>query len=326
MDNQIQNRRPSDEIDLFELFNRMGNGIKNFFNWILNLLKSFIFLLISKSVWIISFSIIGGIVAYLFFQNTSRFYSSEMVARSNSMNNSIIVNSINLLNSSLGNPSALVSYLGITQEQAKKIRSINAYYGIDINRDKIADIIDYDNTYNPKDTTLKRLPDIFYLKITVFDESIFPKVRDGIKNYIGNNPYILENNEVRKQQALSLIEEYKSEIRKLDSLQKIQYFEIPKVQKSGNGQIIVLNEKESKLYHNDKIALYDKQLKLEKELVLNPDPITVIQDFTLLSKAENPLIIFQKFWVFTFAIIGFFVAILWQYRVKIWKLIREKQY
>jgi len=258
MDNQTQMQKHSDEIDLLELFNRMGKAIKNFIKWLISIIESFFLLLIRKSIWVISFSIIGGFVGYSFYNNTPRFYSSEMVARSNSMNNSVIVNSINLLNDLFENRNftALANYLGTTSKEAEKIKSIDAYYGIDLNKDKIADFIDYNNLYNPKDTTQKRLPDVSYLKISVFDETIFPNVRDGIKKYISTNPYILQNNNVRKEQTISMIEEYQSEIKKLDSLQKVQYFEVPKMQKAGNSQMVILNEKESKLYQLRKIGSF----------------------------------------------------------------------
>ncbi|NOU19907.1 MAG: hypothetical protein HOO91_20300 [Bacteroidales bacterium] len=326
MDNQIQNQRPTDEIDLLELFSRIGLGIKKFSYWILELIRSFFLLLIRKSIWILSFSLIGGFVGYYFYNTTPRFYSSEMVARSNSMNNSVIVNSINLLNDLFENKNynALSSYLGTSSKEAEKIRSIEAFYGIDINKDIIADYIDYNKTYNPKDTTQKRLSDVFYLRISVYDESIFSNVRDGIKKYISTNPFILQNNEVRIQQTKSMITEYQSEINKLDSLQKVQYFEVPKMQKGGNSQMIVLNEKEAKLYHNDILSLYNRKLSLEKELVLNPDPITIIQDFTQLSKAENPLIKFLKTWILVFAIFGLLSSLIWQLRTKIWYLIKNQ--
>jgi len=305
----------------------MGKAIKNFFHWIIWLIQSFLLLLLRKSIWILSFAIFGGYVGYFSYKNTPRFYSSEMVARSNSMNNSVIVNSINLLNDLFENRnySALGNYLGTSPNEAEKIKSIEAFYGIDINRDKIADFIDYKNIYAPKDTTQKRLPDVFYLKINVYDENIFPNVRDGIKKYISTNPYILQNNEIRRQQTKSMIEEYQNEIKKLDSLQKVQYFETPKMQKAGNGQMIVLNEKEAKLYHHEILALYNKKLLLEKELAINPDPITIIQDFTQLSKAENPLIQFLKTWVILFSFLGFSIALLWQYRNFIWLNIKNSK-
>ena len=325
MNTQLENSKPSEEIDLLELFNRMGRSIKNLFIWLYNLLVSFFLLLIRKFVWIFFFSIVGAFVGYLFYNNTPRFYSSQMVAVSNSMNNSVIVNSINLINDLFEskNYDVLANYLSISPQMAKKIKSIGAYYGIDLNKDKITDYVDYEKVYNPKDTTQKRLTDIFYLKISVYDETIFANVRDGIKKYINTNPYIVENNNVRKQQDIKLIELYKKQIMKLDSLQKVQYFEVPKLQKSGNNQLVLLNEKETKLYHTDIINLYNAQLYLERQLVLNPDPITIIQDFTQLAKADNPLIKFLKTWVVIFAIFGFSFSILWQYRKRLWTLTRN---
>jgi len=84
--------------------------------------------------------------------------------------------------------------------------------------------------------------------------------------------------------------------------------------------MVILNEKETKLYHDDIIKLYNRKLALEKELSINPDPITVIQDFTQLAKADNPLIKFLKTWVVIFAVFGFSFAILWQYRKRLWNL------
>ncbi|MHC1704364.1 MAG: hypothetical protein AB9846_10690 [Tenuifilaceae bacterium] len=326
MDNQIQQVKPSDEIDLIELFNRMGKAIRKAINWILEILQSFFFLLLRKSMWIVAFSILGAIVGYSFYKTTPRFYSSEMVARSNSMNNNIIINSINLLNDLFENANynALSNYLSITPEQAKSIKSIKALYGVDLNKDGIADFID--EKVNLKDTSLRRLPDIFYLRINVYDETVFPFVRDGAIKYISSNKFIQQNNELRKSQSLAQIATLKDEIKKLDSLQKYQYFIIPKNQKSSNNQMIVLNEKESKLYHGEIIGLKNQILGLERDLTINPDPITVIQDFTQLSKAENPLMKFLKVWVLLFAVLGFFTSILWQFRSKIWSLIHDKQY
>jgi hypothetical protein len=244
------------------------------------------------------------------------------------MNNTVVVNSINLLNDLFisSNYSALAGYLKINEDQAKNIKSIKALYGIDVNKDGLADFIDYKETYNPQDTTKQRLSDIFYLKISVYDESVFPILKNSIKSYINSNPYVIENNDVRINQAKSQINILKAEIAKLDSLQTVQYFEIPKTQKSNNNQMIVLNEKDIKLFHEDKIKLNSKILELEKDLAINPEPITVIQDFSQLSKTQNPITKYIKIWVPIFFVLGLICALLWQYRKKIWQLIREKQY
>jgi len=318
----------NDEIDLIELFQKMGNGIKNMFNKLICLINSFFIFLIRKSLWIITFILFGFIISYILFTVTKRYYTSEMTARSNSMNNVLIINSINLLNDLFisSNYAALGNNLQLTEEQARKIKSIKAFYGIDVNKDGLADFVDYKEIYNPKDTNQTRIGSEFYLQISVFDESVFPILKNSIKSYINNNPYVIENNDVRIRQAKDQIRVYKAEIAKLDTLQNIQYFEIPKSQKAGNNQMIVLNEKELRLYHQEKIGLNNLILALERDLTINPDPITIIQDFTQLSKTQNPITKFIKIWVPIFFVLGLICSLLWQYRKEIWKLIREKQY
>lgn len=325
---QITKPQASDEIDLIELFNRIGNSIKKGVMWIIDRLQDFFLLLIRKSLWIVSFSIIGAIVGYTFFMATPRYYSSEMVAISNALNNTYVVSSINLLDDLFkgGNHSIAANYLDINKDEALQIKSIGAYYGIDVNKDGLADYVDYKGEYNPKDTSVRRLSNFFYIKLEVYSESIFGKARDGLRKYINKNNFVIENNQVRIAQSEELIKSIDLEIKKLDSLQKIQYFEIPKSQKASNSQMVVLNEKEMKLYHEQILALRRQKLQLEKDLTINKEPITVVQDFTPLSKAENPVTKYLINWVAIFSLLGFIVSLLWQYRMAIIRLIKNQQY
>lgn len=325
-----QNTRPqtTDEMDLIELFNRIGNSIKKGVIWIINRFQDFVLLLIRKSLWIISFSIIGAIVGYLFFKATPRYYSSEMVAVSNALDNNYIVSSINLLDDlfKTDNHTIAANYLEIPFENAKQIKSIEAYYGIDVNKDRIPDYVDYMGTFNPKDTSIRRITDFFYVKMEVYSESVFAQARDGIKKYFNKNNFVIKNNQVRIAQSETLIQSIDQEIKKLDSLQKIQYFEIPKSQKANNSQMIVLNEKEMKLYHDQILSLQRQKLELEKDITIKKDPITVVQDFTPLSKAENPVTKYLMNWILIFSLLGFIISLLWQYKKIILDLIKEKHY
>ncbi|KAB2867681.1 MAG: hypothetical protein F9K37_11915 [Bacteroidales bacterium] len=325
---QITKPQASDEIDLIELFNKIGNSIKKGVMWIINRLHDFFLLLIRKSLWIISFSIIGAIVGYVFFMATPRYYSSEMVAISNALNNTYVVSSINLLDDLFkgGNQSIAANYLDINKDEALQIKSIGAYYGIDVNKDGLADYVDYKEEFNPRDTSIRRLSNFFYIKLEVYSESIFGKARDGLRKYINKNNFVIENNQVRIAQSEELIKSIDLEIKKLDSLQKIQYFEIPKSQKASNTQMVVLNEKEMKLYHDQILALRKQKLLLEKDITINKEPITVVQDFTPLSKAENPVTKYLINWVALFSLLGFIVSLVWQFRMAIIRLIRDQKY
>ena len=329
MNSELNNRpQTTDEIDLLELFNRMGRSIKRGLLWIYNQFVNFVVLLIRKSLWIISFTLIGLIVAYVLYINTRRFYSSEMTAISNSVNNTYVIGSINLLNDLFKERNFLIAanYLNIDIAKAQQIKSIEAFYTIDINKDRIPDYVDYKRTYNPKDTMVKRLDSYFVTRIEVFDETVFAEVREGIKKYIYKNKFIVDNNNERIRQNKILIETIEGEIRRLDSLQKVEYFELPQMQRTASNQMVVLNEKDRKLYHEQKLALEREKLNLERDNIINSEPITVVQDFTPLSKAENP---YSKYAIrigLLFAILGFSLSIIWQYKRKIFDLINKKNY
>jgi hypothetical protein len=122
---------------------------------------------------------------------------------------------------------------------------------------------------------------------------------------------------------MALIEDYNQEIKKLDSLQKSYYYK-QLTQAAQNTQMLFLNEKDVKLFHKDIIELVNRKMDLERELVVDPDPITVIQDFTSLSKEENPWSKYVKKTTPSFALFGFVLSIFWQHRRKIWTIIKNE--
>jgi uncharacterized protein YneF (UPF0154 family) len=326
MSEQPSKETKVEEIDLLELFQRIGKSIRKGINWIINLAYQFFLLILRKSIWIGVSMIIGISVGISLFFVTQRFYASEMVARANVTENNFVVNAINQLNDLCidGNYSALAKYLETNELNASKIKSIKAGYGIDINADGITDYVDYENKVNPKDTNIRRLSKLFYVRVEVYDETGFATITEGTKKYIWKNPFIAENNTVRKQQAMDMINSYNLEIRKLDSLQKSYYF-TQLTQRAGNGQMMFLNEKEVKLFHRDMIALVSEKQSIEKALLVDPDPITIVQDFTPLSRTENPWTKYVKKWGLAFALLGFIIAVFWQYKSSIYTFIKENK-
>jgi len=324
----MENQTPkqNEEIDLLELFQRMGKSIRKGINWVINLAYQFFLLILRKSIWIGVFMLIGVAVGIIMFVITKRFYTSEMVAKSNATENTIVINAINQLNDlcRTGNVEILARYLETSVSEVSKVKSIEAFYGIDINKDGNVDYIDYQNNFDPQDTNKHRVADILYIRLGVYDETVFASIRDGVKKYIWKNPFIAENNTVRKQQAIDMINSYNLEIKKLDSLQKSYYFS-QLTQKAGSGQMMFLNEKEVKLFHRDMIALVSEKQNLEKTLLVDPDPITVVQDFTSLSKTDNPWTKYVKSWGIAFALLGFIIAIFWQYKSNIFTFIKENR-
>lgn len=281
-----------DEIDLLELFYKLSNKISDFIKAVFKYLLFSIIFIIRHLHYLILAMVVGGVIGYGLFKSTKRYYSSDMIAESNGISNSDMINYINDLHPLCleSNKSSLSNALAISDSISQKIKDIQAYYFIDINKDRVGDYVDFDNNFDLKDTTQRRLGDRFYLKLEVYDNTVFPFVRDGILKYIKQNPYLLKLNEIRKRELRNMINQTEAEIGKLDSLQKTEYFQKKnkELRASRESQLMFLAESPSQLYYKDILSLYSRKQSYEKELELSQQPITVIKDFTPLDEAENP--------------------------------------
>jgi hypothetical protein len=313
------------EIDLLELFSLIGKGIKNAF---LGLIKAILFVIVfgvKRAHYLLLFAAIGGGIGWIVYSGSQRFYSSELIAQPNGINVSDMVNYINDLNKfcEKNNKPALSYALNLPDTVGKKIKNIEAYFYIDLNGDDQGDIIDFNHSFNAKDSTQKIDDKRFYLKVEVFDNQLFNNVRDGIFYYISANPYLIKLNELRKKELNELISQTEKEILKLDSLQNVDYFKSnSKLSSTNDNRLMFLSEKDKPMYYIDKISLINQKQRYSKELDLATTPITVIKDFTQLSKEENPIgkyIILFGFW---FGVGGYLLILIMAYLNKIKEFIK----
>jgi len=287
MENKINQNQ---EIDLLELFSRMGKGIKNVF---LGLFRAIVFLIIFgvKHIhYLLLFAIAGGAIGWLIYSNTPRFYSSNLIAQPNGISATDMIQYINDLHKlcERKNIAALANDLQMQDTTAKKIKDIQAFFIIDANKDGIGDYVDYKNTYNPKDTTQQRLEDRIHVSVEVFDNTAFDNVRNGLFRYMRKNPYIIQLNEIRKDELKELIAQTDKEILKLDSLQNTEYFSGRARTPVRESQLMFLAQQEPQMYYKDIMTLVRQKQHYKKELELATDAFTVIKDFTSLAVAENP--------------------------------------
>ena len=285
----------NDEIDLIEVFQKMGNGIINLFNKFLNLLYLLLLFFIRKSILIFIFIILGLTLGFVQYKTSPRYYSSSLEAYSNAMASLDMINYLNNIHELFKNQNTegLESKLGIDLSELEKIKDVKAYKVIDLNKDGITDLVDYDEKYKSSDTTISR--NRFVIKVEVFDQTVFPTIQESIMSYIEQNKYLNELNTVRKKQLQELITKLDIEINTLDSLKKTEYFKKDDEKlKTQAGQLLVMNEKTTQLYHPQIISLYKEKQTLEHRLELRTDPVTIIQDFSALSKVENNLFSYMK--------------------------------
>ena len=301
----------NDEIDLIEVFQKIGNGIVNLFNWFINLFYQILLFFIRRAILIGVIIFIGLAIGFTKYKTSPRYYSSSLEAYSNAMSSLDMINYINNINELFGegNIKGLENKLNIDSLSLKDIKGVKAFKVIDLNKDGITDLVDYNEKYKSSDTVISRSR--FVIKVEVFDQSVFPTIQESILNYIEKNKYIHDLNTIRKKQLNELIAKLDIEINTLDSLKKTEYFrKEDELLKSQAGQLLVMNEKTTQLYHPQIISLYKEKQELEQRLELRTDPITIIQDFSALSTVENNLMHYLKKYGILSIVLGILLAIL----------------
>jgi hypothetical protein len=270
------------EIDLLDLFRRIGRTLGK---WVLaigtGLLVCIVFLL-RNSVTLI-FSIIVGIgLSYVVKWSSMPFYESEITLRSNAVPNSEMIAYINKLDILLmeKNYQGMAGLISLTPENTRKIKKINACWVIDMNRDSIPDYVDYRNEHNIYDTLNIRMRDRFVIKVTIDDPQVLAQFRNGILFYVKNNPLFQQKNDFRLKETDELLAHLNYDIVQLDSLQKVKYFEETRNRlPEKGGQIVFLQEQKTQLVYGDIYSLYQRKQILDQEKDLYPGILTVISDF-----------------------------------------------
>lgn len=333
---QVPRETHNEEIDIFEIMNRFGHGFKNFMIWCYNLLLklgllllSLFFFLIRKFVWLLVFAVVGGVLGYFYSQSEhALYYSSEMAAKTLAMDSKYVVDQINSLGQNLGGSEydAITTALHISADDVKSIRSIKAGYGIDINGDGVSNYVDYDNEADPRDTTISFVKDLFYVQVELFNDSLMGKIQQGLLDYIKNNPYLIENNRIRVSSLSSQIVDINIEIDKLDSLQRIMYFEMPKQKTHFDVEkMVFMTENEPPLYHSEILKLKNQRLEVEKTLELYSSPLTIIQPFSQVVSAVHGVLYYVGIFAVLMALVGLGLSLIWQYRKILFSVLFNRQ-
>jgi hypothetical protein len=310
-----------EEIDLLGLFRVLGRSIRNFFLGILRTILLFIVFLYKKAFYVAAFFILGVLVGWGVSKMARPYYASDMVVRTNAIKASDIISYVDRLHNLVHkkNYHELGNLLSTADSVAFMVKNIQAFWFIDVNNDGIPEYIDYDEKYNPRDTTVTRLDDRVDIRVEVFDPHAFEYIREGVYTYFKKNPYINQLNNIRKIQACEIIKNIDIQINKLDSLEDYEYFKKQKdlIPRNRAGQIVVLNEQKVQLYHPYILSLQKQKLELEKEISVYPDPITVIEDFTPLSKEENPRMGYIEKYALIMGLFGILLLLILESRRKI---------
>jgi hypothetical protein len=282
-ENNLDNRR-NDEIDLLDLFRRIGRSVCSFFNLIGRaFLVSIVFLLRN---WLpLAISLLAGVgVSYISKSVFPPIYRGDIVLRTNVVPAAEMISYINKLHvyCTEENSEMLASSLSLPSEKARDIYDIRAYWIIDRNGDGMPDFVDYHNNHSVYDTIDVRMQDRIDIRIKARMPKDLISVKSGIIRFIDNDSLFHERNRVRLQQNQELLTRLAYDIKQLDSLQKVKYFEETRnnIPKTG-GQIVFLQEQKTQLVYTDIYDLYSRKQALESQKLLYKDVVTIISDLTI---------------------------------------------
>lgn len=296
------NKVSHDEIDLLDLFRRVGKTLKNWANALgTAFLISVVFLL---RRWLpLGISIAAAIgVSFLLKATSHSFYTSDIVfrnnlatmdkfkVRDNSGTTSEIISKLSKLHTfcSENNLPALSKAISINPESASNILDIDAFWIIDLNKNGIPDYVDYYNGHKSSDTTNIRMQDRFDVRVKISSPSDLDKVRNGIIKYVENDSLYQQMNQLRLRQNKELLLRLAYDIKQLDSLQKVKYFEETRnIKPATGGQIIFMQEQKTQLVYSDIYSLYSRKQSLESENELHTGVLMVLSDFSTPAKREN---------------------------------------
>ena len=278
------------EIDLLDLFRKMGRTLTKWIRAIGTGMLVIIVFLLRNSITLICSILLGILLSYAVKWTTKPFFESEITLRSNTVPNSEMITYINRLEliNKEKNYRGLADMLSLTPENALKIKEIKACWVIDRNRDSIPDFVDYRNRHNVYDTLDIRMRDRFVINVAINDPQVLPQIKKGILFYVKNNQVFQQKNDFRLKEADELLKRFKYDIIQLDSLQKVKYFEeTRKLLPERGGQMIFVQEQKTQLVYEDIYNLYRRKQSLDVEKDLYPDILTVMSDFYQPFKRHN---------------------------------------
>jgi hypothetical protein len=299
-----------DEIDLLDLFRRMGRTLNRWLKAIgIAFLISVVFIL---KKWLpLGVSIIVGIgLSYLLKTTSDSSFTSDLELRNNlvrmdrikmrdnSGTTSEIISKINKLHTFCveKNATALSEALSLKPGSIPNISDIAAFWIIDLSKDGIPDYVDYKGNHVASDTTNIRMQDRLDIRVKINSPQDLKLIRNGIIKYIENDSLYQLRNQVRLKQNHDLLTRLDFDIKQLDSLQKVKYFEETRnMTPTKGGQIVFMQEQKTQLLYSDILSLYSRKQDLESERDLYKGIVTVLSDFSLPAKRENGGMYYGKY-------------------------------
>lgn len=298
MTNEIQNEPQEQEIDLIDL---MGRACRWTGNLISKICKTITYFIIRNRYWyLLLFVIIGALTAISYIMR-EKVYTCNMIVETRRVPTADVINLVNQWNYNNNNNN-------------NNIQSVRGCYLLDFNKDGVADKIEDYQSKEVTDTAIlnKRMNGRFVVEAQLCnatDRAVLNDVKNKLFDYLNNDPWVIDRNKIIIAEQKNMIARIEKEMAQLDSLKTTEYFtENNQYKLDKSGGLMMVNEKDKHLYHNDIISLLGQKQSIERNLY--DEPFKVIQDFSEPMQEDNNLIAILKSMLILGLIFGTLIIII----------------
>ena len=295
--------KKEEEVDLGSLFTVIGNGFRNFFNFIASIFKGIfhklILILIFFKLHFVKFTIavlLGGIVGFFLEKNKEIKFSSNLIVKPNFESTQLLYENINYYNDLVKqqNTKHLASIFKIDSSRAASLRKfeitpltnsndiINAYDKFILDVDTLT-VKSYDfQNFEASFTDYDYLVHNIEVKATVSD--IFKELENTIINSIEKNTFFTKIKNLTKENLNTKDSILKANFIEVDSLRNVYMRAIIEGAKNNsNGTNIDLGgesnaTKENDLFEIDRKIIYDLS-QTYQDIAAKSDVINIISNF-----------------------------------------------
>lgn len=297
-----QGQGASDEIDLREVFNAIGNffarigrGIVNFLLATKRATRAHRILIVATVVFFI------GLGA--FWHTIGRtYFSSSMVIESEYYDRDLMDGAVGELNALAEQEAygSLAKKLNINEVEAENLRSLTVEAILSEDDQMLLDA--YLKSLQESKMTVEELVALreklleknykYRITIEVFSNELLQNVQDGVLYYLENNDYVERRTNIEKENLMALrvkLQEEREKLNVLKSLLAESFSQLSEQGRTGSNNVILGSAETAtdplNVYRED-IKLYNQELGINKTLALMEN-VEVIKSFTAFKKPAN---------------------------------------
>ena len=235
----------------------------NFFGFIFKAIE-FIITAIRKFLFVFIFSCLLGLAAgYLYYLQSPRYFSTEMVVQSNSLTRKAYYEIIKNLDDLISSQSYLnfASQLNVDESLGRQVLHMEV---IGMNNETLAN------------DTLTKTNVPFKIALKTSSNTKIDSLQHGLLNYLNNNAYVVSTKEVQKKIYLERLQFIDKEQRKLDSLKDNYNIALVSIKTASSFYNNALNPADVYVHSSD---LADQREKILKWLNNESEAVLLIDGF-----------------------------------------------